>query len=445
MMSVVSPRPGTVAPRRLDLRQVLVDGVEPAHPAEQLVVARLHREVQLLADGGEIAHRPEQLGDGVARMGGEEAQPPQAGHTVHGGEQLGQPGTAAGVAVGVDVLAEEGDLADATLHQAVDVLHDLPHRPADLPAADEGDDAVRAHLVASTHHRDVGEQAVGGGHRQRPVEVVGVGGLEPGEEAVAVPHVEEVVEVGQPAEERVPVLHRHAAGHGDGPAGTCALPLGELAELPVDLLLRVLADRAGDEDREVAVVERGVGHETDLGEALGESISWSASFIWQPMCQRWTRGGRPRTGTIGCRGMGSLGHGQRPEAAGGGAEQGKGRGHGRFTAYPVPRTGGDGAARALPEWQAQWSGTSWRSQSSSSSSAASWRSGCWAGAAAERLARRRRSCSGAGGTTCTGAAIARTEPQRDSMRRRMPVRSSPSIEMSMNEGMQTRSIPPGAT
>ena len=34
---------------------------------------------------------------------------------------------------------------------------------------------------------------------------------------------------------------------------------------------------------------------------------------------------------------------------------------------------------------------------------------------------------------------------RDSTSSRMPVLSSPSIEMSMNEGMQTRSMPPGAT
>ncbi len=35
--------------------------------------------------------------------------------------------------------------------------------------------------------------------------------------------------------------------------------------------------------------------------------------------------------------------------------------------------------------------------------------------------------------------------QRDSTSSRMPVRSSPSMEMSMNEGTQTRSMPPGAT
>ena len=57
---------------------------------------------------------------------------------------------------------------------------------------------------------------------------------------------------------------------------------------------------------------------------------------------------------------------------------------------------------------------------------------------ADRGRRRRR----AAGAEPRAAAARR---QRDSIRSRMPVRSSPSIEMSMNEGMHTRSIPPGAT
>ena len=69
--------------------QVPVHGVEAAHPPQQRVVARLDRQVQLLADGGQVAHRLEEGQRRVARMGGQETQPPQARDVVHRRQQLG--------------------------------------------------------------------------------------------------------------------------------------------------------------------------------------------------------------------------------------------------------------------------------------------------------------------------------------------------------------------
>ena len=52
----------------LDDAAVVGHGVEAAHAPQQRVVARLHREVQLLAGGGKIADRLEELWRGIARM-----------------------------------------------------------------------------------------------------------------------------------------------------------------------------------------------------------------------------------------------------------------------------------------------------------------------------------------------------------------------------------------
>ena len=96
--------------------------------------------------------------------------------------------------------------------------------------------------------------------------------LEPREEAVAVAHVEEVVELGELAEECRAVLDRHAAGHGHGTPGARPLPLDEVAEFAVDLLLRVLPHRAGDQHGEIRIVQRDVGDAADLREAFGKHL-----------------------------------------------------------------------------------------------------------------------------------------------------------------------------
>ena len=341
--------------------------------------------MQLLAHGREVAHRGEQRGDRVARVGGEEAEPAQAGHAIHGGEQLGQPGPRSGIGVGVDVLAEQGHLPDAPVDQAVDVLDDLPHRPAGLATADEGDDAVGAHLVAAAHHRDVGEQPVGGGQRQRSVEVGGMNRLEPGEEPVAVTDVEEVVEIGQLLEQGGAVLHRHAAGHGDGAARPGLFPLAQLAELAVDLLLRVLSDRAGDQHREVGVVQRRVGHEAQLGEALGEHLVVGIVHLAADVPEM-DAGGPAEHRHDRPPGRRALEQRDRLEAAGGGAEQ-RGRSAHRspdrvsratkrgpaaaprcWSAWAPPVAGSRRGATIGLAWS-RWSRSGWSSSSSSA---------CWA-------------------------------------------------------------------
>ena len=62
MMSVLSARRGpTVSTAASIFSRYSSTRVQPAHPPEQVVVARLHRKVELLADRGKVAHRREQL------------------------------------------------------------------------------------------------------------------------------------------------------------------------------------------------------------------------------------------------------------------------------------------------------------------------------------------------------------------------------------------------
>jgi len=56
--------------------------------------------------------------------------------------------------------------------------------------------------------------------------------LELGKEPVGFADVEDVVELGQPIEQRLPVLDGHAAGERDRPTRTRTLPGNQLTKLP---------------------------------------------------------------------------------------------------------------------------------------------------------------------------------------------------------------------
>ena len=125
-----------------DLLAVLGDAVDATHAAKELIVTGLHREVELFAHRGEVTHRLEELRHRVARMRGEEAQPAQPGNGVDRSKQLGQPGARLRIAVAVDVLAEQRDLAHAATDQPLHVVDDLAGGAAALAPAHERHDAV---------------------------------------------------------------------------------------------------------------------------------------------------------------------------------------------------------------------------------------------------------------------------------------------------------------
>ena len=88
------------------------------------------------------------------------------------------------------------------------------------------------------------------------------------DERLVLAHIEAVIEVGQPLEEPVLFLVCHATGHGNGASGPGPLPTLELAEFAVGLLLGILANTTGDQDRQVSVVQVGDGTEAGGSESL---------------------------------------------------------------------------------------------------------------------------------------------------------------------------------
>ena len=175
-----------------------LDGVLAAHPAEHRVVARLDRQVEVLADRVARRHRGDQPIRQVPRVRRHEPQARDAGRRrrARRRSRAAAPPCRAGrrveaapapalrgdvreaglgrqvVAVRVDVLAEQRHLAVAAPGERPRLGDDVVERPAALGAAAERDDAVGARLVAAVDDRQPG---VSGGFAADAIPVDGGG------------------------------------------------------------------------------------------------------------------------------------------------------------------------------------------------------------------------------------------------------------------------------
>ncbi len=188
--------------------------------------------------------------------------------------------------VGVDVLAEEGDLAVAGGGQGPCFVHDVVERPAALRTAAERHDAVRARLVAAVDDRQPRGDGRAPRHgplphrpRSRAGEMVRdaddrstdarrradradrcLGRREPQtiDELRLLVGSQEQVDGGVSTSQPGPVRFAdRAAGQHDPHARFRGLESRELAHPTDDLLLGALADRASVDDDEVGALERG--------------------------------------------------------------------------------------------------------------------------------------------------------------------------------------------
>ena len=320
--------PGNGLPDPLQPLPVVGDRVLASHSAQDGVVARLDREVQRLADGRARGHRGDQPVGEVPRMGRDEAQardrrPPVAPRKrVDGPDQLGQVGPPGPVdpaarpallggmaeallgrqvvAVAVDVLAEQRDLAVPGRGQRAGLGEDLVEGAAALRAAAERDDAVGAGLVAAVDDRQPGrdgrvpsqgapvdrrrarsgemigrrdrsavDDGGGGGGRGEPHRSLGRGQAEPLHELRLLVGAKEEVDGREASRQPAPVpLPDGAAGQDDPHPRVRRLERSQDPLAPDHLGLGRLADRAGVDDDQVGHV-----HRRRLGASRGHQAS----------------------------------------------------------------------------------------------------------------------------------------------------------------------------
>ena len=275
-----------------DLRDDAAVAVQPVvavHADQDLVVPGLQRQMHLLGDRRVSGHRLEHLGRHVLRVRRRVVDPDRApGLLAQPGDAVEQLREAALVrcvgAVGVDVLAEQGDRAVAEPDQPAHLVQDPPGGPRHLAATGIGDRAEGAELVAAVldrHERgvvggvargDLPECVVGaqvsaaggvgsaGGGRHHPVlaDQVGqrrhVGGAHQEVELASQPWL---------------VVRQHAPGD-EREQGTLRLPRVPALDAGIDPVDRPLPYRAGDRADQVRVLlspgphePRGVQHRGD--------------------------------------------------------------------------------------------------------------------------------------------------------------------------------------
>ncbi len=176
--------------------------------------------------------------------------------------------------IGVDVLSDQRDFANAGAGKPLDVGENLRNRPRCLHAARVGHDAEGAELVAAFLHGDESSRAARahrrGTRRSQMIELVvdrklGVdraavarGARQQIRQAVIALRADHEIDHGGAAENFCAFGLCHASGDSDGDAASAGggffLDPAHAAEFGIDLLGGLLADVAGVENDEVGVV-----------------------------------------------------------------------------------------------------------------------------------------------------------------------------------------------
>ena len=197
-------------------------------------------------------------------MRGREADAADAVDLGHGVDEQAEIGDAAVVhrsAIGIDVLAEQVDLAHALFGELGDLGQHVVERSADFLATRVRNHAEAAVLRAAFHDRDERRGTLGTRFGQA-VELLDFGKADvdlrlaalparldhPGQPVQGLRSEHEVDERRAP-DDRIALLAGHAAADADDHRGLVLLELLPAAELAEHLLLGLLADRAGiDQD-----------------------------------------------------------------------------------------------------------------------------------------------------------------------------------------------------
>ena len=241
--------------------------VGPLHVLEDLVRAGLQGHVQLRHDVGGFGHGVDDVvGEGGGVRAGE-ADPLQPFDFTAGAQELGERLPVAEFdAVGVHVLAQEGHLDGAVVHEGLDLGEDVARAAVLLLAAQGRDDAEGAGVVAA--HRDRHPARVhrvplggeGGGEDVEGFEdlelrlVVVPGPVQQGGQGTDVVGAEDGVHPRGLLQDGFAVLLRQAAADGDLHPRVGGFDRGQHAEVAVELVVGVLPDGAGVEHHDVGVL-----------------------------------------------------------------------------------------------------------------------------------------------------------------------------------------------
>ena len=153
-------------PELFHLAQIVFPGIVAVHEPEDLIIAALGGQMQLMENMPALGHHFDQFVAQILGMGGHEAD---AGNVqpIQLPQQLGEGiSVFRAVAVAVHVLAQQHDFLYAGLPELLRFPEDILHAAGALPAPHIGHDAVGTEIVAAVHDGDVGMPRIQPLHRQ---------------------------------------------------------------------------------------------------------------------------------------------------------------------------------------------------------------------------------------------------------------------------------------
>src|SRR5262249_8394392 len=143
---------------------IIFDRVEAFHPPQNLIAARLRRDMQIRAHLGQLPDGVEQIITHVARKIRDELDALDSCRVMNSCQQIGKPETssvAKVVLVAVDGLAQERDFLAAFTSQLPNFGGDEIGVPALFRTANLRYNAISAKLITADHDSDIGLKSIG--------------------------------------------------------------------------------------------------------------------------------------------------------------------------------------------------------------------------------------------------------------------------------------------
>ena len=144
---------GHILPGKAHLFQIGCPVIVAVHCLNDPVIARLHRQMQLMGALLALRHGFEQLFRGVFGVRGHKANDEVPGNVVDGAEQVRKIHRLVQIlAVGVHILPQQSDFLIAFCHQLPCLFQNFLRTAGALPTADIRHHAVGAEVVAAVHN-----------------------------------------------------------------------------------------------------------------------------------------------------------------------------------------------------------------------------------------------------------------------------------------------------
>ncbi len=256
----------------LENSEELRRAVAAAHRLEDSVRTGLQGHVQLRRDGRRLGHG---VDDVVSECGGVRAGEANALETLDGARSAQEFAEGETVAelhtVGVDVLTEEGDLDRTIVNERLDLGENITGTAVFFLTAQRRNDAERTGVVAADRDRDpatVGRLTTcgksGGEHLKRLEDLqlrfpIVTGAFEERRQCSHVVGSEDNVDPRRLFQDGRLVFLREAAAHSNLHSLVTLFDRSQHAKVSVELVVGVLANRAGVDDHNVGVDAHGTG------------------------------------------------------------------------------------------------------------------------------------------------------------------------------------------